>query len=70
MIIITHTHKHVVWVNNIETFYCEMGECESEANAESSANFTTTMCKSMNCGCIKNTFLCTPEGDNVGMSVI
>lgn len=49
-----------VWLNEQENFYCGLTNCELIRN---SAN-ATYVCQDVNCKCIKDTFLCTPQPES------
>lgn len=52
----------VVWVDRVESFYCHLENCESSATFTPDQNSTFYKCPDVQCGCIKDRFLCGLEG--------
>ncbi|KAI1165791.1 hypothetical protein F5B18DRAFT_148296 [Nemania serpens] len=50
------------WVDRVESFYCHLDKCESSATFTSDQNSTFYKCPDVQCGCIKDRFLCGLEG--------
>ncbi|KAI1198197.1 hypothetical protein F5X97DRAFT_300192 [Nemania serpens] len=50
------------WVDRVESFYCHLDSCESSATFTADQNSTFYKCPDVQCGCIKDRFLCGLEG--------
>ncbi|KAI2638631.1 hypothetical protein GGS21DRAFT_449636 [Xylaria nigripes] len=50
------------WVDQIESFYCHLQNCESSADFSSDKNSTFYKCPDVECSCITDRFLCGLEG--------
>ncbi|TPX19090.1 uncharacterized protein E0L32_011251 [Thyridium curvatum] len=50
------------WVDNRESFYCHLDECESSASFDEYANKTSYECKKIECSCIPDRMLCGENG--------
>jgi ABC-type multidrug transport system ATPase subunit len=50
------------WVNQRESFYCGLENCEWSAEATETKNTTSYKCKDIKCACIADRFLCGEDG--------
>ncbi|CAK7269542.1 FAD-dependent urate hydroxylase [Sporothrix epigloea] len=50
------------WVDQRESFFCHLRDCESEAQFDQSTNNTQYHCKSIECSCIADRMLCGENG--------
>jgi ABC-type multidrug transport system ATPase subunit len=50
------------WVDQRESFYCALENCEWSASATESSNSTHYKCKDIQCACIPDRFLCGEDG--------
>ncbi|KAI0473454.1 hypothetical protein GGR56DRAFT_647473 [Xylariaceae sp. FL0804] len=50
------------WIDQAESFYCHLENCESSADLTSDQNSTSYKCPDVECSCIQDRFLCGAEG--------
>ncbi|ORY93038.1 hypothetical protein BCR43DRAFT_552310 [Syncephalastrum racemosum] len=50
------------WVDEIESFYCHLEECEFDQEYDYDSNRTDYKCKTIDCRCIKDEMLCGKDG--------
>lgn len=50
------------WVDEEESFYCQLDGCSSDLASTATTNTTTYECEHMKCSCIRDRFLCGKEG--------
>lgn len=55
-------NRIIVWVDEIESFYCHLNTCGFEQQYEYGKNTTKYTCKNIDCRCIKDEFLCGKDG--------
>ena len=51
-----------VWIDEVESFYCHLEECESDAEFTSDQNSTYYKCPKVECSCITDRMLCGADG--------
>ncbi len=51
-----------VWVDEIESFYCHLTDCESNASYEEEFNSTDYKCDKIECSCIPDRMMCGKDG--------
>jgi hypothetical protein len=55
--------SYIVWVDEIESFYCHLSTCGFEQHTDyNGKNSTNYNCKDIDCRCIKDEFLCGKDG--------
>lgn len=52
----------IVWVDQVESFYCHLSECDSRADWSESKNTTSYKCDKISCSCIPDRMLCGKDG--------
>lgn len=52
----------IVWVDEIESFYCHLSDCQSSAEWDVSKNTTSYKCDKIKCSCIPDRMLCGKDG--------
>lgn len=57
-----HECNFQFWVDQRESFYCALDECEWSAEATDTKNSTNYRCKNIECACIPDRFLCGQDG--------
>ncbi|KAG9256155.1 uncharacterized protein F5Z01DRAFT_735438 [Emericellopsis atlantica] len=50
------------WVDAVESFYCHLSECDSEAKFGDAQNSTAYKCNQISCSCISERMLCGKDG--------
>ncbi|KAF5349768.1 hypothetical protein D9758_010179 [Tetrapyrgos nigripes] len=50
------------WVDEIESFYCALDECESSTKPDYGFNTTTYQCDKLKCKCVPGRFICGEDG--------
>lgn len=50
------------WVDRIESFYCKLDDCEWEGRGSYESNTTFYQCKTIECACVADRFLCGQDG--------
>jgi hypothetical protein len=50
------------WVDQVESFYCALNECESSTIPSYDTNTTTYACDRIKCSCIPGRFICGEDG--------
>ncbi|CAM1510107.1 Fc.00g004420.m01.CDS01 [Cosmosporella sp. VM-42] len=50
------------WVDQIESFYCHLSDCQSTAEWDVSKNTTSYKCDHISCSCIPDRMLCGKDG--------
>ncbi|KJR85892.1 ABC transporter (Adp1) [Sporothrix schenckii 1099-18] len=50
------------WVDQRESFFCHLRECESGAQFDEAANHTEYHCKNIDCSCVSDRMLCGEDG--------
>jgi len=51
-----------VWVDEIESFYCDLNQCSSKFEPQSDRNITSYACEKLKCRCIPGRMLCGQDG--------
>lgn len=51
-----------VWVDQRESFFCHLENCESDAQFDGSSNNTQYHCKDIECSCVSDQMLCGENG--------
>lgn len=62
----SHTCAFQFWVAKVESFYCNLEDCDVKAIATANSNRTEYTCGQMQCSCIPERMLCGESG-SVGM---
>lgn len=57
-----HECNFQFWVDQRESFYCGLENCEWSAEATDTKNTTSYKCKDIKCACIADRFLCGEDG--------
>ncbi|KAI5857370.1 hypothetical protein GGS23DRAFT_345946 [Durotheca rogersii] len=50
------------WIDRVESFYCHLENCESNADFTSDQNSTFYKCPDVRCSCVKDRMLCGADG--------
>ncbi|CAK7215571.1 FAD-dependent urate hydroxylase [Sporothrix curviconia] len=50
------------WVDQRESFFCHLRDCESEAHFDPTTNNTQYHCKNIDCSCVADRMLCGEDG--------
>lgn len=53
---------HLVWVDQVESFYCALDTCSWDMNAQYDRNETSYKCENIQCACIPGRMLCGEDG--------
>ncbi|KAK7203982.1 transporter, ABC superfamily [Myxozyma melibiosi] len=50
------------WIGEVESFYCQLNECEFSTESTANSNKTMYACPSIECACIPDRMLCGADG--------
>ncbi|EFX05969.1 ABC transporter [Grosmannia clavigera kw1407] len=50
------------WVDQAESFFCHLTDCDSDAQFDDSSNNTQYRCKTIDCSCVQDRMLCGKDG--------
>lgn len=56
------TNSKIVWVDEIESFYCALDTCTWDFEAEENRNTTSYTCENIKCQCVPDRMLCGEAG--------
>ena len=56
------------WTAQVESFYCQLSDCESRAEPGIDKNSTYYNCEHIECKCVPGRFICGEDG-SLGMSL-
>ncbi|KAK9477401.1 hypothetical protein V1514DRAFT_309256 [Lipomyces japonicus] len=50
------------WIDQVESFYCQLSDCQFSQTLSTSSNQTDSFCKNIECGCVPDRTLCGEDG--------